>query len=56
MEEVAHKLKREVLHRVDKRTRPSHPAWQVRVDITNVMRQLTLPTKEQLREDAEWKK
>ena len=60
MEGVRHKVSWDVYLRVGKRTPDhplphTHPFRQVRVDITNVMQQVTLPVHGQLWEDAEWK-
>ena len=53
MEGVNRKVKWEVLLRAAKHT--PHPAQRIRIADTRTMRQLILPVKEQLYEDATWK-
>ena len=54
MEGVEAKLRGDVYLRANKHIPPphTHPAWRMCREITNVTRQIAIPTKEQLREDT----
>ena len=55
MEGVIRKLRGDVYLRANKHIPPFHPSRRIRREIGSAMRQLILPIKEQLYEDATWK-
>ena len=56
MEGVRHKVSWDVHRRAAKHIPHTHPAWRIRREIANEINEIIVPAKEQLREDAEWKK
>ena len=63
MEGVKHKVRWDVIRRVNKPIpHPGRPtttwptSWQAYHDIANELGEIIIPTCQQLREDAEWKK
>ena len=56
MEGITRKLRWDVYRRVDKHIPHTNPSWWSRREIANEINEIIVPAKEQLREDAEWKK